>query len=293
MAASTLKAEFLRPAGSRGPDASPSGGPQHAAHASKIAAPPGRRPAPGQPKYNPNHLLGSGCALPGWAEGPARKPGDSCGIALLALRPVSASLRLRCRSAGAFGHSEIATSTRFSRALAEILLEPFTMVLTISFSSSRARGISIVARWDFSSFCSPQNERNPSLGGRATFPMGGNCPQAGRVPRPVDGRNLRFAAAISTLLFTPFFVRVPGRFILFRLVAERVESPPKTRRAEHFNRRPLGFHLDFARRKTSEIPLQAGGRLFLWERTALRPGGPHVPWTGETAFRCGSLYPTL
>ncbi|WP_300857006.1 hypothetical protein, partial [uncultured Rikenella sp.] len=36
-------------------------------------------------------------------------------------------------------HSEIATSIRFSRALAEILLEQFTMVLTISFSSSRAR----------------------------------------------------------------------------------------------------------------------------------------------------------
>ncbi len=52
-------------------------------------------------------------------------------------------------------------------------------------------------------------------------------------------------------------------------------------RAGHFNRRPPGFHLNFAHRKTSEIPLYAGGRLFLWEGTALGPGGPHVPWTGK------------
>ncbi|WP_294598837.1 hypothetical protein [uncultured Rikenella sp.] len=32
-----------------------------------------------------------------------------------------------------------------------------------------------------------------------------------------------------------------------------------------FLSRPLGFHLDFARRKTSEIPLLAGGRLSSFE----------------------------
>ncbi|WP_304708524.1 hypothetical protein, partial [uncultured Rikenella sp.] len=31
-------------------------------------------------------------------------------------------------------------------------------------------------------------------------------------------------------------------------------------RSAAFYRRPLGFHLDFAHRKTSEIPLYAGGR---------------------------------
>ncbi len=34
-------------------------------------------------------------------------------------------------------------------------------------------------------------------------------------------------------------------------------------RSAAFYRRPLGFHLDFAHRKTSEIPLYAGGRRFL------------------------------
>ncbi len=33
-------------------------------------------------------------------------------------------------------------------------------------------------------------------------------------------------------------------------------------RSAAFYRRPLGFHLDFAHRKTSEIPLYAGGRRF-------------------------------
>ncbi|WP_300856928.1 hypothetical protein [uncultured Rikenella sp.] len=41
-------------------------------------------------------------------------------------------------------------------------------------------------------------------------------------------------------------------------------------RAGHFNRRPLGFLLYFAHRKTSEIPLLAGGRrifrTFLYSR---------------------------
>ncbi len=38
------------------------------------------------------------------------------------------------------------------------------------------------------------------------------------------------------------------------------DFPFKAWRAEHFNRRPLGFHLDFAHRKTNEIPFYAGGR---------------------------------
>ncbi len=47
------------------------------------------------------------------------------------------------------------------------------------------------------------------------------------------------------------FLRTPGRFILFRLVAETVESPLKA---------------------------SARGRA----STGLRPAGPHVPWTGKT-----------
>ncbi len=90
-----IKTETLRIFEPRGPDASPSGGPQHAAHASKIAVPP--------------------------------------------------------------GHSEIAASTRFSRALAEILSKRAPRVWMISYSSNRARdcfflralGDSTVARWNF------------------------------------------------------------------------------------------------------------------------------------------------
>ncbi|WP_300681813.1 hypothetical protein, partial [uncultured Rikenella sp.] len=54
------------------------------------------------------------------------------------------------------------------------------------------------------------------------------------------------------------FVRAPGRFILFRLVAETVESPFKASARELVNAcfsRPLEFHFNFAHRKTSEIPL--------------------------------------
>ncbi len=65
-----------------------------------------------------------------WGDVGLRDPAGRKSTAL-----VSASLRLRYRSAAPL-----------FRALAEILLEPFTMVLTISFSSSRARGTLIVAR---------------------------------------------------------------------------------------------------------------------------------------------------
>ncbi len=52
-------------------------------------------------------------------------------------RPVSTSLRLRCRSAGASGHSEITASTL--RALAEIVSKRASRVWMISYFSDRAR----------------------------------------------------------------------------------------------------------------------------------------------------------
>ncbi len=98
------KVEPLRFTEPRGPDASPSGGPQHAAHASRIAVSPGRRPAPAlpdSPPVRPRHAPSRRFCVA------LAEDGDSAGIALLALRPVSVSLRIRCRSAGADGHSEI------------------------------------------------------------------------------------------------------------------------------------------------------------------------------------------
>ncbi|WP_304773666.1 hypothetical protein, partial [uncultured Rikenella sp.] len=60
------------------------------------------------------------------------------------LRPVSASLRLRCRSA------------TFSRALGN-LVKTRKRILTISLSRRGAR-LFLVARWDFISILLPQNE---------------------------------------------------------------------------------------------------------------------------------------
>ncbi len=70
----------------RGPDASPAGGPQYAAHASRFAAPPGRRPTPvppdpqsiAPPDSQPNPPPHSACrpppeALCAWATRPATK----------------------------------------------------------------------------------------------------------------------------------------------------------------------------------------------------------------------------
>ncbi len=70
-------------------------------------------------------------------------------------RPVSASLRLRCRSAAFRAPGDSFCFGSSPKQLNRLLRRG-------------ARGISIVARWDFISFCSSQNERNPSSGGRAT-----------------------------------------------------------------------------------------------------------------------------
>ena len=69
--APSLKWEILRPLRSRGPDASPSGGPQ-CSHAHCEL--PGVRPV-----WQCPILSNSGCALPRWTESPARKPGDPKG----------------------------------------------------------------------------------------------------------------------------------------------------------------------------------------------------------------------
>ncbi|WP_297832598.1 hypothetical protein, partial [uncultured Rikenella sp.] len=131
------------------------------------------------------------------------------------LRPVSASLRLRFRSA-AFAVARwdfisiLLTAKRakslftragdgfhaqfFVRALAEILLEQFTIVLTISFSSNRAR----------SSFDPPET----ALRGRRPGDPGGT------------GNACAFPLPTSAQFLAPFFVRVPARFIYIR-------RPPK------------------------------------------------------------------
>ncbi len=101
-----------------------------------------------------------------------------------------------------------------------------------------------------SRFCSPQNERNPFLCGRAT----------------------------CRVLFCSLLARL-RRFILFRLIAERVESPLKASAHGAFQPSPAGISSRFCCRKTSEIPLLAGGRRESFEpdRTALAPGGRCVP----------------
>ncbi len=112
---------------------------------------------------------------------------------------------------------------------------------------------------------SPTHRPNPSLmlgparfENRNRFSNPKNChsPKPGPVLRPVSASlRLRFRSAAFSRACT---------IQLFRLTAEMIESLLKARRAS--------------------VPQ---------EGTALRPRGPHVPWTGETAFRYGSLYPVL
>ncbi len=164
-------------------------------------------------------------ALPGWAEGPVRKPGDS-------------SRNRAIHSQNTFRNA------RSSPAPAEAQRAP-------SSCSPPPAG---------ASDCATLKGRKSSA--TSTAPCPPHCGSAIAPPR---------------------FARLT-RFILFRLTAEMIESLLQAAaRRERFSRRPLGFHLDFARRKTSEIPLYAGGRResFAPAGTALTPGGrcvPHSQW---------------
>ncbi|WP_300856972.1 hypothetical protein, partial [uncultured Rikenella sp.] len=89
---------------------------------------------------------------------------------------------------------------------AEILLEPFTMVLTISYSSSRARGILIVARRDFISILLTA-KRVKSLFTRAgDFSYGRELP-SGRAGPTSRGRENAYA--FSLICLVQFFSRAP------------------------------------------------------------------------------------
>ena len=176
-----------------------------------------------KPTNRPNSLPRSGCALRGWAEGPARKPGDSqnrdtrsppTAVTPAAVRrqrrvqraPSScspppgmasdcATLRSQEHGQFVFGRSQRRTNTEHERSI----------------SALRIRGL----------------------------------------------RADRYHGASATRFQPKALPRV-------RLTA----APLALRR---ICRRPRGFHLDFAHRKTSEIPLQAGGR-----RTSFEPNGTTV-----------------
>ncbi len=55
--------------------------------------------------------------------------------------------------------------------------------------------------------------------------------------------------------------------------------------------RALGNLVKTRKRILTISLFRRGARLYRQEGTALTPGGPHVPWTGETTFRYGSLNP--
>mgnify|MGYP001080320793 CR=1 FL=1 len=111
------------------------------------------------------------------------------------------------------------------RALTEILFKRAPRVRMISFSSSRARGFSSVARWDFISILLTA-KRVKSL-----FTRADDCRALSRLELPSGragptSRGRENAYAFSLICLVQFFSRALGRFILFRLFTETVESPP-------------------------------------------------------------------
>ncbi len=76
--------------------------------------------------------------------------------------------------------------------------------------ADRERGDSTVARWDFISVLLTAKRMKSLWAGDGFFARtkrrrasSFNCPRAGQAPRPVDGRNLRFAKAAFTPILCP------------------------------------------------------------------------------------------